>query len=332
MEKVYSIVVPIYNVQEHINDCINSLINQTYKNIEIVLVDDGSLDNCPAICDKWAKRDKRIKVIHKQNGGLVSARKAGAEVSTGDYVLCVDGDDYIDLIALEKINNIIEENQCDAVCFGYYTGKNFDIKVSNPYEKGFYHKQKLIEKIYPCLIESRSGEIFHNSICCKVIKRDNYIKEQMQVDDRIKIGEDLACTKPIIAKAESIYIMDDCFYYYRVNTSSMTKNRRPFSWDNAKLLHKHLKNRLVDLDYDFNEQIYRNSCHNLFNVAITQFYDKGRTQREIKNDIKKNLEDSLNKEIIEKAKYRSLSRKLMQFSLKKRLYFLLKLYSKIHKF
>ena len=95
MKRRYSIIVPIYKIEQYITQCIESIIHQTYKNIEIILVDDGSDDNCPVICDEYALKDDRIKVIHKENGGLVSARKAGALEATGDYICCVDGDDYI---------------------------------------------------------------------------------------------------------------------------------------------------------------------------------------------------------------------------------------------
>lgn len=91
-----SIVVPIYNIQDYLKRCIDSIINQSYKYIEIILVDDGSTDNCPEICDAYAQKDNRIRVIHKKNGGLVSARKAGTAIAKGDYILNVDGDDWIE--------------------------------------------------------------------------------------------------------------------------------------------------------------------------------------------------------------------------------------------
>ena len=89
-----SIIVPIYNVEKYIRKCIESIINQTYRNIEIILVDDGSPDNCGKICDEYAKKDSRVKVIHKKNGGLSDARNKGTEVATGEYIMYVDSDDY----------------------------------------------------------------------------------------------------------------------------------------------------------------------------------------------------------------------------------------------
>ena len=88
----FSVIVPIYNVEKYLGECIESLINQTFKNIEIILIDDGSPDNSPKICDEYAEKDNRIKVIHKENGGVTSARKVGANAATGDYIVCVDAD------------------------------------------------------------------------------------------------------------------------------------------------------------------------------------------------------------------------------------------------
>ena len=90
----FSIIVPIYNVELYLVDCLNSILDQTYKTFEVILVDDGSTDNCASICDEYALKDDRIKVIHKENGGLVSARKAGVNIASGDYALCVDSDDW----------------------------------------------------------------------------------------------------------------------------------------------------------------------------------------------------------------------------------------------
>ena len=98
-----SIIVPVYNVEKYIGKCIESIVNQTYKDLEIILVDDGSTDNSGKICDEWARKDKRIKVIHKKNGGLSDARNAGLDICTGDYIGFVDSDDYIELNMYEDL-------------------------------------------------------------------------------------------------------------------------------------------------------------------------------------------------------------------------------------
>ena len=102
MSAVFSIIVPIYKVEPYVHKCIDSIVDQSYEDFELILVDDGSPDNCPKICDEYADKDKRIHVIHKKNGGLVSARNAGLKAATGEYVLYVDGDDWLLPDSLKK--------------------------------------------------------------------------------------------------------------------------------------------------------------------------------------------------------------------------------------
>src|SRR5574344_1424030 len=105
-----SIIVPIYNVEKYLDRCMESLLNQTLKDIEIIMVDDGSPDNCPKMCDEYAKRDKRVKVIHKKNGGLGYARNSGLDIATGEYVAFVDSDDYVDVNMYETLYNFAKDN------------------------------------------------------------------------------------------------------------------------------------------------------------------------------------------------------------------------------
>ena len=104
-----SVIIPIYKVEEYLYDCVTSVINQTYTSLEIILVDDGSPDNCPQMCDDWAKKDSRIRVIHKKNGGLSDARNAGIEISTGEFIAFVDSDDYVENDWLELLFKAITE-------------------------------------------------------------------------------------------------------------------------------------------------------------------------------------------------------------------------------
>lgn len=111
-----SVIVPIYKVQDYLDECIESIINQTYSNIEVILVDDGSPDRCPQMCDEWAKRDSRIRVVHKKNGGLSSARNAGIDVAKGEYISFVDSDDFICKDALQNLYDRIKNDKSYYVC------------------------------------------------------------------------------------------------------------------------------------------------------------------------------------------------------------------------
>ena len=120
MGSLVSIIIPVYKVEKYIDRCVTSIINQTYKNLEIILVDDGSPDNCGKICDDYAKMDERIKVIHKENGGLSDARNVGIESAKGNYISFVDSDDFIEKDMIELLLKEIEENNCDISICGYY--------------------------------------------------------------------------------------------------------------------------------------------------------------------------------------------------------------------
>ena len=128
MEELISIIVPIYKTEKYLDRCIKSIINQTYKNLEVILVDDGSPDRCGVICDKWAQKDKRIKVIHKENGGVSDSRNAGLDIANGEYIGFVDSDDYIHKDFIKILYNLCKENNSDiSVCETFKTDKDEDI-------------------------------------------------------------------------------------------------------------------------------------------------------------------------------------------------------------
>lgn len=131
-----SIIIPIYKVEQYLDACVTSIINQTYKDLEIILVDDGSPDNCPQMCDKWANKDARIKVVHKKNGGLSSARNAGFVVATGEYIGFVDSDDYVDETMYEDLMRVMVQNEKTIVVSSPII-RNTD-GVFTPYKVGMY--------------------------------------------------------------------------------------------------------------------------------------------------------------------------------------------------
>ena len=121
MGKKVSVIIPIYNIEKYLRDAIDSVLAQTYTNLDIILVDDGSADSCPAICDEYAIKDRRIRVIHKENGGLSDARNAGLSIAEGEYVYFLDGDDYIKQETINTLVNVIEREKADIVCFEWET-------------------------------------------------------------------------------------------------------------------------------------------------------------------------------------------------------------------
>lgn len=232
-----SVIVPIYQIERYIGFCIESLLNQTYKNLEIILVDDGSSDRCPEICDLYASKDSRIKVIHKQNGGLVSARKAGLEIATGDYVGYVDGDDWVGAGFYESLYSAIATSDCDVVCAGQSRDLfNKSAHFTNPYPLGIYKGEtlKILQKNMLSYCDFyRPGITTY--VWNKLFKREILYKHQMNVDERISIGEDAAVTYPVLMECSSVYISDCVAYHYRQREDSMLKRSASFAAEAEKL-------------------------------------------------------------------------------------------------
>lgn len=239
-----SVVVPVYNTERYTGICIESLINQTYKNLEIILIDDGSTDRCSDICDLYAKKDNRIRVIHKVNAGLVAARKTGMEAAKGKYIAYVDGDDWIGSRYFETIANTIHKDSPDVVVCDW-TRVLFDQKVimHNNTKPGVYEGAQLD------LLKSQmisKGKFYKHGISTfvwnKVFKRDVVYNCQMDVDDTIMIGEDACVTYAALLKSKKVSVIDNHDYCYRQHEASMLKKNRNPRLEIKKLqaLHKNL--------------------------------------------------------------------------------------------
>lgn len=222
MNKV-SIIVPIYGVEKYLRQCVESIMNQTLKEIEIILVDDGSQDNCPQICDEYAAKDNRIIVIHKENGGLVSARQAGVEKASGYYVGFVDGDDWVEPAMFEKLLKAAEESHSDlAVCGFFYSYPEKEDFSEFHIADGIYEEQQLQELMTHILY---SGKFYEwgmpPSVWNKLFVREKYIPCQMKVERQITLGEDLAVTIDYYSACKRICVSNAPYYHYRQITSSM---------------------------------------------------------------------------------------------------------------
>lgn len=245
MEKpLISVIVPIYNTDKYTGICIESLINQRYKKLEIILVDDGSTDRCPEICDLYTRKDNRIKVIHKKNGGLVSGRKTGMQASTGDYVGYVDGDDWVGEGYFESVVNVISSENPDVVISGWKRVL-FDQKVpmNNGFPSGSYTDADL-EKLKSEMISK--GKFYKHGISTyvwnKVFKRELVYDCQMNVDEKLMIGEDACVSYAALLKSKKVYINDNYDYHYRQHEDSMLKKSGNYSLEIERLnaLHKNL--------------------------------------------------------------------------------------------
>lgn len=236
-EPLISVIVPIYSIDQYIGICIESLLNQTYKNLEIILVDDGSPDRCPEICDLYASKDKRIKVIHKENGGLVSARKSGLEISRGQYIGYVDGDDWVDPDFYESVYNAITESQSDVVCAGFSRDLfTKSVHFKNHYRLGIYEGKELVE-LQNNMISY--GDFYRPGITTyvwnKLFKKEILYHHQMSVDEKISIGEDAAVVYPVLMECNRVCLTDCVSYHYRQREDSMLKKNASFEKEVIKL-------------------------------------------------------------------------------------------------
>lgn len=220
-----SVIVPAYNIEKFIGQCIESILQQSYQDFELILVDDGSKDNTGRICDEYTKDDGRIKVIHKDNGGLVSARKTGISSAVGKYVTYVDGDDWLKQDALEIMCRKAIEMQADIVIADFVSiGKEQKNLIQN-IDGGFYTKDKLEKVFYPSMLSK--GEYFsfgiQPSLCGRMFRRDIILPFQLQVNEKIRLGEDAACCYACFLKAESLYYLKgQSLYCYRMRDTSIS--------------------------------------------------------------------------------------------------------------
>ena len=235
----FSIIVPIYKVESYLHQCIDSVLAQTYPNFELILVDDGSPDNCAKICDEYAKKDARIKVLHKVNSGVTNTRKIGAAQATGEYVCWVDGDDYISADFLKTIHDVIMEYKPDMVACGFKKvrddGTVLEVATNKLPGDQLYSTEE--SSFYEQLIfASNAGYlnygILQPSIWSKVAKREIIVPAMLAVPDEVAMGEDVAATNQAMCNCKTVYVSNATEYYYRFNETSMTNT---FKYD---MLHR----------------------------------------------------------------------------------------------
>lgn len=241
---IISIIVPIYNVEAYLERCIQSLIGQSYSNLEIILVDDGSTDDSLSICQMYAQQDSRIKIIHKENGGLASARNTGIKAATGEYIGFVDSDDWVDLDTYQAMRILIQQHHPDVIRFGYQ-------KISDGRTQGQYHlsydaglytddalRQIQLDTISTeSVLDYRKKKIL--SACTGVYRRRFLDEHQIWfVSEREILNEDYLFVLQSIQSAESLYVSQDELYYYDTRPNSLTTTYRINMYEKKKKLYK----------------------------------------------------------------------------------------------
>lgn len=255
MPKV-SVIVPIYNVEKYLDRCMESLLNQTLKDIEIIMVDDGSPDNCPKMCDEYAKKDRRVKVVHKKNAGLGLARNSGLDIATGEYVAFVDSDDYVDLGMYEKLYEAAEKNDTEAVFCGFkkeFSPNRFieckECETYTEYSRG--EMNGLVLDFIAAPPHCKSEYIHDMSVWHSIYKRsvieDNKIRF---VSERDYASEDIPFQIDFLKCCHKVGFIPDIFYVYCYNGGSLTKSFNPEKFKKIQALYNLLKERTMKLDKD----------------------------------------------------------------------------------
>ena len=255
-----SVVVPVYKVEKYIHRCVNSLVHQTLKDIEIVLVDDGSPDNCPVICDELANTDSRIRVVHKKNGGLSSARNAGMKVATGKYIGFVDSDDDVELDMYSRMVNVAEKYYVDFVMADYnrIMSDNSSYLKTLDIDEGLYNREKIVNDIFPNLIMRECidyGPLLSVWHC--LYNNEFLTRLGLSFDEEVRWSEDNIFSAIMGYNCESFYYMKgEALYHYYQNPGTITSSYRKGSWNVYCTMNHHLHNYFDKIkEYDFSRQL-----------------------------------------------------------------------------
>ena len=290
-----SVIVPIYKVEPYLDRCVRSIVEQTYENLEIILVDDGSPDNCPAICDAWAEKDSRIKVIHKENGGLSDARNAGMEVASGEYIAFVDSDDWISADYIDAMYRAIQNTGAEIAAS--------DVIISYGETEPATSAREAAIKV--CSAEDAIGDILQGRGFRAVAWNKLYRKSLLE-NEKYPVGkyhEDEFFTYRILAKAKKLVYVDCALYAYFQRSGSIMNS---VSMKHLDALDAHwerlifLKDRYPDL-YGKDKMVFCFTCVGLYRMYL----HPGVEMRKCRNKIR-----SLRKQIrFHNSEYKAFTKK-----------------------
>ena len=335
-----SVVLPIYNVEQYLDRCLRSIVNQTYGNLEIILVDDGSPDNCPKMCEDWAKRDSRIKVIHKENAGLGMARNTGIENANGEYICFFDSDDYIALDAIEQAYDTASKTNADIVLFGFNTVSSNGriIKQDIPdTDKAVYSEKEIQTLLLPNLISPTLGTGIDMKLCLSAwtgmysLALINDIKWRF-VSERQYISEDVYSFLNLYRHVNKAAVLPKALYYYCENVESLSRSYRKDRFEMIKYCYNECLKLCDKMEYgsEVKErlafQFFSNVIGALKGIVKLDIGNKEKMQalKEIISD--NDLQNAVNKIELKKE---SVKRSVLIVSIRKRLvrtvYWLIKL-------
>lgn len=277
-----SIIVPVYNVEEYLPRCVESILAQTYKNLEIILVDDGSTDHCGSICDAYKEKDSRIKVIHKPNGGLSDARNAGLDQMSGEYVTCIDSDDFVSPFFVSNLWEALETNRCDIASswfIEYHDGQVVPTsKAVDTQEVEVLAKNEYFERLlYQDGVEvSAWGKLYKSSL---------YQNVRYPVG---KLYEDIPTTYRLIEQANKIAVIPNIDYYYYQRENSIAQSKFSIRKMDA-IYHMRIFGNFIQENYPelmdaFKCRYFSTICNILFQINDSDFQQQ---KKILWNEVKK---------------------------------------------
>lgn len=251
-----SIIVPVYKVEKYLDACVRSILDQSYRDLEVILVDDGSPDRCGVMCDEWAHLDNRVRVIHKENGGVCSARNTGLDAARGEYVAFVDSDDWIEPDMYTAMMEKVVEFGCDVVlcdCIKEHPGKT--TLYTHPIRPGFYGRAELEREYFPHLLMMENVE-YPATISNWLLLFRRELAKGIRYLTGVRYSEDLLFGAQLLYRSNSFfYIKGKALYHYRMNPTSATHRFVPDKWQDYLKLHDGIREAFENSEFDFSRQI-----------------------------------------------------------------------------
>ena len=328
MKEEITVIVPVYNVKPYLRQALDSIREQSYSNYKMMVVDDGSTDGCAEICDEYKAADPRIEVVHKKNGGLMSAWVCGLEQVKTEFVVFVDSDDYIAVDMLQIFMESQRKNNADVVIGNYkWFNESNTVREKNKHKAGFYSKERMLKEIYPNMINA--GKFQSRGLVLsrwgKLI-RTNLIRENLKYCDlRISYGEDLNIMIPVFCDCNSIEIVEEqsSDYHYRMNPHSILHTYKSTMLQQVELLYEKLNQAVSDKRMDY----LKTQLQADYLAAIVQCFKNELSNTNGKKVIVNNIELMGENKKVKKAisevdwKNYELKNKVIIYSLKHRNFF-----------
>lgn len=291
-----SVIIPVYNVEAYLDRCVESIVNQTYRNLEIILVDDGSPDNCSAMCDTWAARDSRIKVIHKENGGVTSARLRGVAEASGDWIAFADGDDFLEPWMYERLMKNALEHDADISHCGYR------MVLPSGKVRDYYGTGKLaVQDQHTGVKDLLEGRIVEPSLWNELFRRELLIGLEQKMDSSIRINEDQLMNYYLFRQAKRSVFEDVCPYHYILRPGSAANARLNIHQLEDPLKVKKILLRETEEDPELHRMIGNQTVRHLVRLATIKTDHNGPEEAAVRRQARRELAAVLRQELTGKS-------------------------------